>query len=32
MNFCSNPTELKITDMRFVDIDGAPQAVHAFAD
>lgn len=25
MNFCSNPTDLKITDMRFVDIDGAPK-------
>jgi len=25
MNYCSNPTELKITDMRFVDIDGAPK-------
>ena len=25
MNYCSNPTELRITDMRFVDIDGAPK-------
>jgi len=25
MNFCSNPSELRITDMRFVDIDGAPK-------
>ncbi len=24
-NRCSNPSELKITDMRFVDIDGAPK-------
>ena len=24
-NRCSSPSELKITDMRFVDIDGAPQ-------
>ena len=24
-NSCSNPTELKITDLRFVDIDGAPK-------
>ena len=25
MNYCSNPTDLRITDMRFVDIDGAPK-------
>ena len=25
MNTYSNPSELKITDMRFVDIDGAPK-------
>lgn len=25
MNYCSNPTDLKITDMRFVDIDGTPK-------
>ena len=25
MNFCSNPSDLRITDMRFVDIDGAPK-------
>ena len=25
MNHYSNPTDLKITDMRFVDIDGAPK-------
>ena len=25
MNYNSNPSELKITDMRFVDIDGAPK-------
>ena len=25
MNYSSNPTDLKITDMRFVDIDGAPK-------
>ena len=25
MNYCSNPSDLKITDMRFVDIDGAPK-------
>ena len=25
MNTLSNPSELKITDMRFVDIDGAPK-------
>ncbi len=25
MNYYSNPSELKITDMRFVDIDGAPK-------
>ena len=25
MNYCSNPSELRITDMRFVDIDGAPK-------
>ncbi len=25
VNRCSNPSELKITDMRFVDIDGAPK-------
>ncbi len=24
-NKCSNPTDLKITDLRFVDIDGAPK-------
>ena len=24
-NTCSNPSDLKITDMRFVDIDGAPK-------
>ena len=25
MNYCSKPTDLRITDMRFVDIDGAPK-------
>ena len=25
INTYSNPTDLKITDMRFVDIDGAPK-------
>ena len=25
MNYCSNPSDLRITDMRFVDIDGAPK-------
>lgn len=25
INRCSNPSDLKITDMRFVDIDGAPK-------
>ena len=25
MNYSSNPTELRITDLRFVDIDGAPK-------
>ncbi len=25
MNYCSCPSDLKITDMRFVDIDGAPK-------
>ena len=25
VNSCSNPSDLKITDMRFVDIDGAPK-------
>ena len=25
MNTCSNPSELRITDLRFVDIDGAPK-------
>ena len=24
-NTCSNPSDLRITDMRFVDIDGAPK-------
>lgn len=24
-NKCSNPSDLRITDMRFVDIDGAPK-------
>lgn len=25
MNYCSRPSDLRITDMRFVDIDGAPK-------
>ena len=25
INFCSAPSELRITDMRFVDVDGAPK-------
>ena len=25
INSCSAPSELRITDMRFVDIDGAPK-------
>ena len=25
MNYCSAPSDLRITDMRFVDIDGAPK-------
>ena len=29
INTCSNPTDLKITDMRFVDIDGAPKRLKA---
>lgn len=28
INTYSNPTDLKITDMRFVDIDGRTQALH----
>lgn len=31
-NKCSNPSDLRITDMRFVDIDGAPKKMHVNKD